>query len=102
MLYFIVVYICFIIFRSQTCPHCRTKVTEKQVIKLYFHNNSNLSIKEDISSLTHQVQALTYENTLKEEKIKTLEKETKIEKKQLGSLKYRNIYINIFCKLLIK
>lgn len=53
-----------------------------------------MSVKEDISSLTHQVQALTYENMLKEEKIKALEKETKKEKEQLGSLKYRNIYIH--------
>lgn len=55
-----------------------------------------MSIKEDISSLTHQVQALTYESMLKEEKIKTLEKETKKEKEQIGSLKYRNIYILIY------
>lgn len=76
-----------IIFRSQTCPHCRSKVTEKQIIKLYFHNNSNLSIKEDISSLTHQVQSLTYENTLKNEEIKKLLALTKKEKEQLVSLK---------------
>jgi len=75
------------ILRSQTCPHCRSKVTEKQVIKLYFHNNSNLSIKEDISSLTHQVQSLTYENTLKNEEIKNLLIVTKKEKEQLISLK---------------
>jgi len=62
-------------------------VTEKQVIKLYFHNNSNLSIKEDISSLTHQVQALTYDNTLKKEEIKNLLKETKKDKENLTSLK---------------
>ncbi|XP_025207762.1 E3 ubiquitin-protein ligase TRAIP-like isoform X1 [Melanaphis sacchari] len=73
--------------RSQTCPHCRSKVTEKQIIKLYFHNNSNLSIKEDISSLTHQVQSLTYENTLKNEEIKNLLIITKKEKEQLISLK---------------
>jgi len=77
----------FIILRSQTCPHCRSKVTEKQIIKLYFHNNSNLSIKEDISSLTHQVQSLTYENTLKNEEIKNLLIITKKEKEQLISLK---------------
>lgn len=73
--------------RSQTCPHCRSKVTEKQIIKLFFHNNSNLSIKEDISSLTHQVQSLTYQNTLKDQEIKNLVKETKKEKEQLTSLK---------------
>lgn len=55
-----------------------------------------MSVKEDISSLTHQVQALTYENMLKEEKIKALQKETKKEKEQLGSLKYRHIYIYIY------
>lgn len=76
-----------IIFRSQTCPHCRSKVTEKQIIKLYFHNNSNLSIKEDISSLTHQVQSLTYENTLKKEEIKNLLTITKKDKEQLATLK---------------
>ncbi|VVC42025.1 Hypothetical protein CINCED_3A008925 [Cinara cedri] len=73
--------------RSKTCPHCRSKVTEKQVIKLYFHNNSNLSIKEDISSLTHQVQNLTFQNTLKDQEINNLLKETKKEKEQLISLK---------------
>lgn len=76
-----------VILRSQTCPHCRSKVTEKQVIKLYFHNNSNLSVKEDISSLTHQVQTLSFQNTLKDEEIKNLLKETKKEKEQLASLK---------------
>ncbi|XP_025405959.1 E3 ubiquitin-protein ligase TRAIP isoform X2 [Sipha flava] len=73
--------------RSQTCPHCRSKVTDKQVIKLYFHNNSNLSVKEDLSSLTHQVQSLSFQNTLKDEEIKNLLKETKKEKEQLTSLK---------------
>ncbi|XP_001948454.2 E3 ubiquitin-protein ligase TRAIP [Acyrthosiphon pisum] len=73
--------------RSQTCPHCRSKVTEKQIIKLYFHNNSNLSIKEDISSLTHQVQSLTYENTLKKEEIKNLLTINKKDKEQVASLK---------------
>jgi len=82
----------FIILRSQTCPHCRSKVTEKQIIKLYFHNNSNLSVKEDISSLTHQVQALSFQNTLKDQEIKNLLKETKKDKEQLISLKYNKIY----------
>lgn len=68
---------------------------------MYFHNNSNLSVKEDISSLTHQIQSLTFQNTLKDQEIKNLLKETKKEKEQLASLKYK-IYliftIHIFCK----
>eukprot|EP00102_Acyrthosiphon_pisum_P010812 XP_008179275.2 PREDICTED: chromosome partition protein Smc-like [Acyrthosiphon pisum] len=73
--------------RSQTCPHCRSKVTKKKTIKLYFHKNSNLSIKEDISSLTDQVQSLTYENTLKKDEIKKLLTITKKDKEQLDSFK---------------
>ncbi|XP_016660561.1 E3 ubiquitin-protein ligase TRAIP-like [Acyrthosiphon pisum] len=73
--------------RSQTCPHCLSKVTKMQTIKLYFHSNSNLSIKEDISSLTHQVQSLTYENTLKEEEIKKLLTITKKDKEKVAALK---------------
>lgn len=76
-----------IILRSPTCPHCRSKVFEKQVIKLYFHNNSNLSVKEDISSLTHQVQSLTFQITVKDQEMKNLVKESKKEKEQLVSLK---------------
>lgn len=63
-------------------------MTEKQVIKLYFHNNSNLSIKEDISSLTHQVQNLSFQNTLKDQELNNLLKEMKKEKDQMASLKY--------------
>lgn len=37
-----------------------SQISENQIIKLYFHNNASLSIKEDISSLTHQVQSHTY------------------------------------------
>ncbi|XP_050525112.1 E3 ubiquitin-protein ligase TRAIP-like isoform X2 [Daktulosphaira vitifoliae] len=73
--------------RSQTCPHCRSRVLEKQVIKLYFHNNSNLSVKEDISSLTHQVQSLTFSLTVKEQELKNFKQESKKEKEQLATLK---------------
>ncbi|CAI6364145.1 unnamed protein product [Macrosiphum euphorbiae] len=73
--------------RSKTCPQCRSKVTERKIIKLYIQNNSNLSIKEDISSLTHQVQSLTYENTLKKEEIKNLLTISKKYKEKLASLK---------------
>lgn len=62
-------------------------MTDKQVIKLYFHNNSNLSIKEDISTLTHQVQSLSYDNTLKKEEIKSLKTESKKDKESLATLK---------------
>ncbi|XP_050425407.1 E3 ubiquitin-protein ligase TRAIP-like [Adelges cooleyi] len=73
--------------RAQTCPHCRSRVSEKQVIKLYFHNNSNLSIKEDVSTLTHQVQSLSFTLTVKEQELKNLRQDSKKEKEQLATLK---------------
>ncbi|XP_069681479.1 E3 ubiquitin-protein ligase TRAIP-like [Periplaneta americana] len=71
-------YVCLIqwIERSQSCPECRSKTTDKSVHRLYF-NVATCEPEEDASLLRNKIDSLTFQIRLKDQDIKNVSEENK-------------------------
>ncbi|KAJ8962846.1 hypothetical protein NQ318_001246 [Aromia moschata] len=56
--------------RSQTCPQCRNKTTDKTIHKVYFNLANTDGCTEDAGTLQNKVHDLQFQITLKEKDIK--------------------------------
>lgn len=61
--------------RSKTCPQCRHKTTEKNIVRVYFNNANVTSDNEDPTLLKYHVESLEYKLKLSEKEIKLLKAE---------------------------
>lgn len=88
----ICIYFCF---RSQTCPHCREKVTRDKIHRAYFSikdetsSNISQSSSSNISQslLEEKIANLEFQNLLKDKNIKNFVSKTKVLKKQNAELR---------------
>lgn len=72
--------------RSKTCPQCRSKVDEKNTIKLYFQLSSYPT--QDTGTLENTVHNLKFQLKIKEIDVNKLTEEHDTMKKQIAGLKY--------------
>ncbi|XP_051154281.1 E3 ubiquitin-protein ligase TRAIP-like [Leptopilina boulardi] len=56
--------------RSKTCPHCREKVSQAKIHRLYFNFSNNDSISEDSTTLQSRVENLEFKLLMKDMDIK--------------------------------
>lgn len=55
--------------RSESCPHCRHKVKQRQIQRLYFNFSNTESVTEDSFTLQQRVDNLLFQVKLKEKEI---------------------------------
>lgn len=70
--------------RSKTCPQCRNKCTQRNILRIYLNNNTNPDISEDAGQLIHKVDNLTLQVREKHDKIQSLETEIEKRKSELS------------------
>uniref|UniRef100_A0A336KCN0 CSON007042 protein n=1 Tax=Culicoides sonorensis TaxID=179676 RepID=A0A336KCN0_CULSO len=70
--------------RSKTCPQCRSKCTQKQVLRIFMNILTAADLSEDAGQLINKVDTLTLQVREKDGKILSLEKEIDTRRKELN------------------
>lgn len=70
--------------RSKSCPQCRSKCTQRNILRIYLNILTNADLSEDAGQLINKVDTLTLQAREKDGKIGSLQSEIETRKKELS------------------
>lgn len=64
------------VYRKKTCPQCRSTVTEKAIVRVYF-TVTDVGAAEDVGTLMNKIESLQFQITLNNKDITNYKNKTK-------------------------